>query len=56
MVFGVLQDMLPELGEGKDGFAPPVLTPAGRRLFLDTPNARRVVCNHLSGVAARLRY
>ena len=23
MVFGVLQDMLPELGEGKDGFAPP---------------------------------
>ena len=23
MVFGVLRDMLPELGEGKDGFAPP---------------------------------
>ncbi len=23
MVFGVLQDMLPELGEGKDGFSPP---------------------------------
>ncbi len=23
MVFGVLKDMLPELGEGKDGFAPP---------------------------------
>ena len=23
MVFGVLRDMLPELGEGKDGFSPP---------------------------------
>ena len=23
MVFGVLRDMLPSLGEGKDGFAPP---------------------------------
>ena len=23
MVFGVLQDLLPELGEGKDGFSPP---------------------------------
>ena len=23
MAFGVLRDMLPELGEGKDGFSPP---------------------------------